>query len=192
MRNSLSVRRLLGFILLVAFVALSAVVINYFINSSSQVGKPALRPVDADVALKSIHFTESDATAKKWELFAESGAYNKPTDTSSLTIIRFIIERNGTGGPVTVTARRGEYAHASKNVRLEGDVQSRTKEGTTFSTASLVYYAARRVIHGTERVILADNALKVEGTGFELNLDSQETRIYRDITATINPGKKRQ
>jgi len=190
MRSSLIVRRLLGVILLVAVALLAVVVVRYFVNGSRRESRPAANSAAVDVALKNIHFTESDASAKKWELFAGSGEYDKSTDRTSLKDIRFVIERDGRGGPLTVTARHGKYVHASKNVDLQGDVLARTEDGTSFASPSVMYDAAGRVLSGKERVRLADAALIVEGTGFDLDVDSRETRVHSNVTATIYPGKR--
>lgn len=190
MFSSLFARRLLGFIILVAVAALVVVVVRYFVSGERRESRPAVRSLAVDVALKKIHFTESDAATRKWELFAVSGEYDKSADKTSLQDIRFVIEREGKGGPVTVTARQGEYVHTSKNVSLHGDVVARTEDGTSFSTPRVSYSAASRVLSSKERVKLADAALVVEGTGFDLAVDSREAWVHSNVTATIYPGKR--
>lgn len=192
MFSSLFVRRLLGVLILVAVAALVIVVVRYFVSNERREGRPAARSLAVDVALKKIHFTESDASTRKWELFATSGQYDKTADRTSLQDIRFVLERSGRGGPVTITAKQGEYAHASKNVSLHGDVRARTEDGTSVTTPMVSYNAATRVLSGKERVRLVDAALSVEGSGFDLAVDSRETWIHHDVTATIYPGKRKR
>jgi len=192
MRSSLFFRRLLGGILLVAAALLTVVVARYFASSTRRESRPAAGSAAVDVALKNIHFTENDASAKKWELFAGSGEYDKASDRTSLKDIRFVIERTGRGGPLTVTARHGKYLHASKNVELQGDVLARTEDGASFATPSVMYDSTGRVLGGRERVRLADAALTVDGTGFDLDIDSRETRVHSNVTATIYPGKRKR
>lgn len=192
MSSSLFFRRLLGSILLVAVAALAVVVVIYFIHSSRRNGTPGERSPAVELALKNIHFTENAASARKYELFAASGEYDKATDKTYLTDIRFVVERDDEGGPVTVTSRHGEYVHASKNVNLQGAVFARTADGTTFETPKVMYSASRRVLSGTERVKLVDAALTVEGIGFDLNVDSRETWVHSAVTATIYPGKRKR
>jgi LPS export ABC transporter protein LptC len=179
-------------ILLVAVTALAVVVVRYFVSSSHRESRPAIRPLAVDVALKSIHFTEDDGTTRKWELFAVNGEYDKAADRTSLKDIRFVVERSGKAGPITVTARHGEYAHASKNVNLQGDVLARTEDGTSITTPKILYNSSSRVLSGKERIRLADAALVVEGTGFDLDIDSRVTRVHSNVTATIYPGKRKR
>lgn len=190
MPNPQFFRRLLGVILLVAGALLVFVVARYFINSSDRGRKPAERVNAVDVALKRIHFTESDASARKWQLFADSGEYDKATDKTSLKDMRFVIERDGKGGSVTITARHGEYAHASKNVDLQGDVIARTEEGTYFETPKVAYDSSSRILSSSEPVKLVDAALTVEGTGFDFNIDSRDTTVHSKVTALVYPGKR--
>lgn len=192
MFSSLFVRRLLGVLILVAVAALVIVVVRYFVSNERREGRSAPRALAVDVALKKIHFTESDASARKWELFASSGQYDKNADRTSLQDIRFVLERSGKGGPVTITAQQGEYAHASKNVTMRGDVLAQTEDGTSVTTPRVSYNAANRVLSGKERVKLVDAALSVEGNGFDLAVDRRETWIHHDVTATIYPGKRKR
>jgi LPS export ABC transporter protein LptC len=192
MPNSLFFRRLLGFILIAAVTLLTVVVVRYFSNSPLRENRPTVHSNAVDVSLQSIHFIETDASARKWQLFAASGEYDKVSDKSSLKDIRFVIERDGKGGPVTLTARHGEYSHASKNVNLQGNVLARTEEGTSLETPEVMYSSRSRILSGKERVKIDDAALTVEGTGFDFDIDSRNARIHNDVTATIYPGKRKK
>jgi LPS export ABC transporter protein LptC len=192
MSSPLFFRRLLGYILLIAVAVLAAVIIRYFLNISHGENRLVNRSDAVDVALKNIHFTESDASARKWQLFASSGEYDRVADRTSLKDIRFVIERAGRGGPVTVTARHGEYAHASKNVNLHDNVRAVTADGTRFETSKIMYCYSSRVISSQERVKLVDDALTVEGTGFDLDIDNREINVHNKVDATVYPGKRKR
>ena len=190
MRSSTLARRLLGLTILVAIAALTIVIVRYFVTSHFKNSSLENKSAAVDVALKSIHFTESDSTGKKWELFATNGAYDKEKDRSSLEEIRFIVEKKQSNGPVTLTARHGEYAHASKNVLLKGDVKAVTAGGATFTTTVISYDSAKRTMSTAERVKLSDAALSVEGDGFDYNLDTGIATMHSRVTAVITPGKR--
>lgn len=192
MRSSILARRLLGLTIVVAIAALTLVIVRYFIASQLKSSRPANNTAAVDVALKSIHFTESDASGKKWELFAANGAYDKANERSSLEDIRFIVEKKLSSGPVTLTARHGEYAHASKNVLLKGDVKAVTTDGTTFTTTAINYDSAKRTMSTNEKVRLSDAALSVEGDGFNFNLDTGIATMQSRVTAVITPGKRKK
>jgi LPS export ABC transporter protein LptC len=186
-----NVRRLLGLILLVAVVVLAAVIVRYFILNSLREKRQALRTAAVEVALKKIHYTEDTESARKWELFAETGEYDKATDKTILNDVRFIVQNAVKGGTVTVTARHGEYAHASKNVILREDVLAVAADGSSFSTPEVLYQANSRVLSGKSHVLLKDGALTVEGIGFDMDLNKGEARVHSNVTATINPAKRK-
>lgn len=190
MRSSTLARRLLGLTIVVAIAALTIVIVRYFIASHFKSSRAENKSAAVDVALKSIHFTESDSTGKKWELFAANGAYDKANDRSSLEEIRFIVEKKLSSGPVTLTSRHGEYAHASKNVLLKGNVKAVTADGATFTTTIISYDSAKRIMSTKERVKLSDATLSVEGEGFDYNLDTGIATMHSRVTAVITPGKR--
>jgi LPS export ABC transporter protein LptC len=144
-----------------------------------------------DLALKEIRFTDSSQGKLRWELFAESGAYDKPADTSFLDKVRFIVHDAHPFGPLTVIARRGEYPHVTRDVRLSGGVTAEGEKGFSFATETVSYSAGRRQFTAPDRVRLTDGALSVEGVGMDLSVARQEARIHSQVVATIDPGKRK-
>lgn len=188
MINSRFVRRLLGLFVLLATVALLVVVFRYFNRDGQQNKQKSSSSAPVDLALKSLHFTESDAGQKVWELFAASGDYNKGKDLSVLKDLRFTLFKSGIG-PVTVTARRGEYQHAARRVTLAGDVNAMGEGGVSFATQRVTYDTARRAFSTAAQVRLVDGRMTVEGVGMDLDVAGQQARIKSRVSATIYPGK---
>jgi LPS export ABC transporter protein LptC len=110
MPKSLSFRRILGFVILLAALTTSAVIINYFVNTAKQETKNLSKSISTDITMKTIHLTENQQNIKKWELFAQSGIHDKNKQKTNLEEVRFIVERRNSS-PVTVTARHGQYEH---------------------------------------------------------------------------------
>lgn len=189
MANSLYVRRLLGLFVLLGALALGVVVFNYFSRNAQQRQQIPNPAASVDLALKSLHFTESSADRTKWELYAASGEYSKSADLSLLKDLRFILFRAGNEGRVTVTAKQGEYAHATKNVTLAGNVQAKGTDGVSFETPRISYDSARRIFRTDERVKMTSDRMSVEGVGMEFKLDGQTALIQSRVEATIYPGK---
>jgi lipopolysaccharide export system protein LptC len=188
MSNPLLFRRLLGGILIVALIVVVAVTVRFFIESSRK-EKPASFQFGADIGLKAIHFTENEAGRKKWELFAESGEYDKASEKSTLSGIRFIVESDRKG-PVTVTARQGEYFHSTRYLILKGGIVARTKDGASFETPGLTYNSKTRIFNTKEHVSFADKGLKVEGVGMDFTVDGFEAKIHSRVSATLDPGMR--
>lgn len=190
MLNSNYFRRILGIVIIVAAIATFAVIIRYFIDNARKDDKNLSKSVSTDISMKTIHFTESHQNQNKWELFAESGIYDKPADKTSLEDIRFIVERDPKNGPVTVTARHGEYLHKAKAVQLNGNVRATTRDGMTFETEQISYDSTAQTFTTTRRIRLIDAALSVDGVGMELSVDKQRATVKGNVEATVYPGKR--
>lgn len=188
MFNSLFVRRLLGLFVLLGAIALLVVVFRFFSRNGQHKKQVTTPAASVDLALKSLHFTESDSGQKLWELFAASGDYDRTIDLSTLKDLRFILFKSGIG-PVTVTARRGEYLHTARKVTLIDDVVAKGENGITFDTPRITYDTERRMFTTAAPVRLVDGRLSVEGVGMDLDVESQKTHIQRQVSATIYPGK---
>lgn len=189
MPKLLNFRRILGFIILFAAVVTIAVIIHYFIDNARKDKKSLSGAISTEISMKTIHFTESFQNRKKWELFARSGMYDKPNDKTSLEDVRFIVERD-VNGPVTVTARRGEYLHTPKRVQLKGNVLAKTSDGVAFETAMISYDSIKQIFTTAEKVRLTDAALTVEGVGMDLSVDRQQAIIKSSVEATVYPGRR--
>lgn len=192
MLNFTHIRRILGFIILVIAAATLAMIIHYFIDNSGKGGKPLSRPLSADITMQTIHFSESLQNKKKWELFAQSGIHDKSNEKTSLEDIRFIVERDTKNGPVTVTAKHGNYLHKLKIINLSGNVIVRTDDGMTFETTQISYDSEKQAFSSKNRIKLTDSALTVEGVGMDLLVGKQQSIVRDQVEATVYPGKRKK
>ena len=190
MRKSLYLKRILGFSVLLAAIATTAVVIRYFTENTRKDKLPLSNSQSTDISMKTIYFTESRENTKEWELYARSGIHDKAKEVTSLEDIRFIVERDGNNDPVTVTAKHGEYLHTPKTVHLEGNVLAKTKNGMTFETSQINYDSEKKRFTTKEKIRLTDAALTVEGTGMDLSVNSQQAIVKSQVEATVYPGKR--
>jgi LPS export ABC transporter protein LptC len=190
MPKSLYFRRILGFVILVAAFATIAVIIRYFIDNARKDNKNLSRSLSTDISMKTIHLTESHKNQKKWELFARSGIYDKPKEKTSLEDVRFTVERDLKNGPVTLTAKHGEYLHTPKTVHLEGNVLAKTENGMTFETSAISYDSVKETFMTKEKVRLTDAALTVEGIGMDLSIKREQAVVKNHVEATVYPAKR--
>jgi LPS export ABC transporter protein LptC len=191
MTNRLTIRRVLALFIGLSTLVLMVVGTRHLTKGARpEKALPSL-PGGVDLALTTLHFTESEAGQMRWELAAASGHYNRSGDSSVLKDLRLNVYRTPALGPITVSARDGVYQHGSKNIQLAGDVRASSAKGLSFSTERLEYEAADRRFHTSEKVLLQDGALRVEGEGMELFVDKQVARVGSRVSATIDPGMRR-
>jgi len=185
-------RRILGFVIILATLATIGVISRYFIDNAKKDNHNLSKTASTDIAMKTIHYTENQQNRKSWELFAQSGIYDKPNEKTSLEDIRFIVEQDSNKGPVTVTAKNGVYLHTAKTVHLRGNVLARTENGMTFETTQIDYDSAKKRFTTKEKIKLTDAALTVEGVGMDLSVDRQQAIVKSKVDATVYPGKRLQ
>jgi LPS export ABC transporter protein LptC len=189
MSKTLHLRRLLALFIILSAATLGVTVFRYFSNTAHKENRRPTLQSSVDLALKTIHFTESSGEGIKWELFAAKGEYDKSAELSTLQDIRFVIKQVERYGNIVVTAREGQFAHASKKVTLAGDVLAKNDNGATFETSRITYDSGRQFFKTVEKVRMIDGGLTVEGKGMEMSLENKEARIMSRVTATILPGK---
>lgn len=182
------IRRFLAFAIILAAVSM-AVTITLKVQRSKVPAETLRRlPVNVDVALQKIHYTETKDGVKKWDLLADQAVLDKKGETVHLTGVRLIVAAGGKTGDIVLTADRADYDSRSKDVRLAGNVEAKSASGMRFSTESAMYEAGRSMINSTDRVKFSDGRLDLDGVGMELATSTRNVKIMKDVTASVRTG----
>ncbi len=189
MLRILHLRRLLALFIILSAVVLLIMVFRYFSGTSFMTNRRSALQSSVDLTLKTIHLTESSGKEIKWELFAANGEYDKSAEISTLNNIRFVIMQTGQYGNIVVTAKNGQFAHASKIVTLSNNVHAKSAKGTSFETSRIIYDSGKRLFKTLDQVRMTDGSLTVEGRGMEMSLEKGEAIIMSQVMATIRPAK---
>jgi LPS export ABC transporter protein LptC len=191
MINPVKIRQILALVIITATLALAgAIALKAYRGMRSGPILPSL-PKNIDVSLQKIHYTETKGGAKKWDLVADKGEYDKVKDMILLTGLRLDVAVAGKTGEIVLTADRGGYHTRSKDVDLIGNVVAKSASGLEFTTGQAAYAAARSLIHTTDRVKFTDGSLTVEGRGMEFLVEAKKIKIMRDVTAVFIPGAEK-
>ena len=123
MDNLNKIRRFLAIAAALAAIFVIATIVFRMQQESSP--KLAIRklPVQVDVSLQKVHFTEVRQGVKRWDLTAERAEYNKETDTTSLSGVELLIAGGDKVGELRVMADRADYRNSTKDVTLSGNVK---------------------------------------------------------------------
>lgn len=181
------IRRFLAIAAALASVFVIATIVFRMQQESSP--KLAIRklPVQVDVSLQKVHFTEVRQGVKRWDLTAERAEYNKETDTTSLSGVRLVIAGGEQVGELRVMADRADYRNSTKDVTLSGNVQGEGSKGLSFSTSRMTYVAARSRLETAERVRFSDAELELEGVGMQFQTQTRNVRLLKDVSAVYRP-----
>ncbi|HBG08330.1 MAG: LPS export ABC transporter periplasmic protein LptC [Geobacteraceae bacterium GWC2_58_44] len=144
-------------------------------------------PVQVDISLQKVHYTEVKQGVKQWDLSADRAEYNKKTDTTSLTGVRLAIAGGAGTGDLLVTAERAEYHNGRRDVVLAGNVHGQSSKGIEFSTSRVTYVAARSQLETAEPVRFVDAGLELEGVGMEFHTQTRRFKLMKDVSAVYRP-----
>ena len=148
-------------------------------------------PVQVDVSLKRVHYTETRQGVKRWDLSARRADYNRDRDVTSLTDVTLVVAGPPSLGELTVSADRADYQNATQNVTLLGNVRGVSAKGLRFFAPQVRYLAGRSRLETAERVRFQDGGLELEGVGMEFNTQTQQLKLLKDVNAVYRPQGKR-
>ena len=142
-------------------------------------------PRNIDVALQNARFTEMRDGVTVWELVADRAEYDKTGAVAYLSDIHMVYAKSRTNGSITVTASKGEYSAASRNIHLRGKVHAVTESGMVFDTESLDYLAEKSLFRTAERVKFHHQRLILAATGMELDAKTETSHFLSSVDAVV-------
>ena len=178
--------------LLVTLTCVGIVILIAFKGSRTALPEPVSKqlPQNIDVALNNARFTEMRKGVTVWELVAARAEYDKSGDTAFLSDVHMVFAKSGSNGTITVTASKGEYANATRNVRLRGKVHVVTESGMVFDTESLDYLAGQSLFRTSDRVVFHNDRLSLAALGMELDVKTEKSHFFKSIDAVIEGLKQ--
>lgn len=148
-------------------------------------------PLQVDVSLQKVHYTETKRGVKRWDLSADRAEFNKQANTTSLTGVRLVVAGGAATGELLVTADRADYDNKTRDVVLQGNVHGQSSSGVEFSTSRVTYVAVRSQLETNEPVRAKDKGLQLEGVGMEFQTQTRKLKLMRDVSAVYRPQEAR-
>jgi LPS export ABC transporter protein LptC len=166
-------------------------VVGTIVFRMHQGGTPAPKvpklPLQVDVSLQRVHYTETKGGVKRWDLSAERAEYDKAKDSTTLSKVRLVLTGGAATGELQVTADRADYRNGTRDVQLVGNVHGSSGSGIEFSTSRLKYVAARAQLETAEPVHFKDGGLQLEGVGMEFQTQTRRLKLMKDVSAVYLP-----
>lgn len=159
---------------------------------------PEVTPVgkEADQSMKEMHMIETQEGRKEWELWADK-AESMKNEVLIMANVKTIFFSDK-GVTFTVTGKKGTVQTKSKDMRVEGDVITRSSNGYTFRTEVMVYNSAKRTLNSTHPVEMLGpsdsrgQSLKLDGVGMNADMNKSSMDILSDVKAEkgLEDGRK--
>ena len=144
-------------------------------------------PVQVDVSLQKVHYTDTKQGVKRWDLSADRAEFNRETNATNLIGVRLVVPAAGATGELQVTADRAVYHNGTRDVLMDGNVKGKSGKGMQFTTSRVAYVAARSQLETDALVRFSDAGLQLEGVGMVFHTQTRRLRLMRDVSAVYRP-----
>lgn len=152
---------------------------------------------EIDQSMGGMHMIETQEGQKEWELWSDKATGMKGKEVFELTKVKTIFFSES-GVTFTVTGNRGHVQAKSKDMRIEGDVVTRSSNGYVFRTESMEYLSTSRQLTAGNAVEMIGprdaqgHSLRLTGMGMRATLTNSTMEILNDVKAQkgIEGGRK--
>ena len=185
MRRNITLRFLIGVIILGSLGLVGVLVWQSLISPSMEKTPPAKPDASADLKLDRVHYTETREGVKEWELEATSAVYRKEGDTVILEKIRATFygkhqER------YHLIGEKGKFNTQTKVIEVYDGVRIESSNGYYMRTRSLKYQADQKELYTPDPVEMEGPSIRVEGTGMVVELNHERVKILKGVTTTLS------
>jgi LPS export ABC transporter protein LptC len=185
MRRSISLRLLIGVIILGSLGLVGVLVWQTLIPPSTEKAPPAKPDASADLKLDRVLYTETREGVKEWELEATSAVYRKEGDTVMLEKIRATFYGKNQES-YHLIGEKGKFNTQTKVIEVYDGVRIDSSNGYHMRTRSLKYQADQKELHTSDPVEMEGPSMRVEGTGMVVELNHERVKILREVTTTLS------
>jgi LPS export ABC transporter protein LptC len=126
----------------------------------------ALKQDGVDQSLQGMHMIETQEGGKEWELWSDKADRLRDKELLKLDQVKAIFFSKS-GMTFTVTGKTGTVEVKSKNMRVEGDVVTKSSNGYAFKTQSVDYSSENKSL-STDLPVEMIGPKEVKGTGLKL------------------------
>ena len=136
-----------------------------------------------DIQVKDVFYTEIGDSDAKWEIRADSAAYQKKVNLAVFD--KVAVKLVTKDGQVIMTGDRGELETNKKDIRIYGNVDIMTDRGDHLWMERLNYSHAQRAIFTDAVVTMENPKMRISGKGMTLSLANRELRLLSNIKASV-------
>jgi LPS export ABC transporter protein LptC len=185
MRRSITLRSLVGVIVLGSLGLVGVLVWQTMTPSSMEKAPPAQPDASADLKLDRVHYTETREGVKEWELEATSAVYRKEGDTVILERIRATFYGKNQES-YHLVGEKGKFNTQTKVIEVYDGVRIDSSNGYHMQTRSLKYQADQKELRTSDPVEMEGPSIRVEGIGMVVELNHERVKILQGVTTTLS------
>jgi LPS export ABC transporter protein LptC len=143
---------------------------------------------NVDQSIQGMHMIEAQQGGKEWELWSEKADRLKEKELLKLSKVKIIFFAKS-GVTFNVTGEKGTVEVKTKNLRIEGDVVTKSSNGYTFTTEYLDYDSEKKSLKTESAVEMLGPAdkrgpgLKLSGRGMVAQMQEGSMEILNSVHA---------
>lgn len=103
-----------------------------------------------------------------WECYADTMTVNQDTQVITMENIKGTFYRED-GSSITLTAPKGTYDQAKKNMEFEENIHAESTDGMTFDTGKITW-------DGQQELLTCENNVKITKPGMQATADKAESK----------------
>lgn len=180
----MSLRNLLALLILLSVAALA---MTLFLNLPGKEVEELLDalPKEIDLALKKVHYTQTEGDQRRWTLDADSAAYQREAGLVNLKNISMTFFTVGPYAEVMMTANEGLLDQNRGQIEAWGDVTITTDRDEHIYTERLHYDEESRLVSSDDLVHMISPRLELNGKGLRLEIDAGRMSLLENVQARL-------
>jgi len=148
-------------------------------------------PLEAEMKLTDMEFTEMQEGKRFWTLCATEAKYFQDQQKTLLQAVRltFYLEKNGE--EIHVTSREGILYAGTKDIELRGDVHAMLPREYVMTTETAHYINSTRTVESTDPIHISGPGLELDGIGWKYKITDHLANVGGKIRASLVLGNLR-
>jgi len=184
MAKRFSARSVLGGLILLLALLLAVYTAGRLLDGPVEQVVDLARP-EADLAMQTIHYTETRNGERVWSLQADSAAHDLESGQARVEAIHMTVydRRNG---DIRIDAQRGELDLQQRRVRLRGEVVVTTASGQVLHADDLLFSDLKRTVTTDGPVTVDGPGYSVSGVGLVYEIDTRRLQLRSQVDAQFS------
>lgn len=146
-------------------------------------------PSNADLQIKEVQLNEEESGGVRWRLRAEQASVFEAEGRTSLRQIA--VDVNEPHRSWTIVGEEGDLFQQTKDVELRRNVVVTSSDGLRLETSVLYWGGEQKRIWTDAPITLSREGSIVQGTGLDVRMGSETTRVSGRVHARFDNGRPR-
>jgi LPS export ABC transporter protein LptC len=145
-------------------------------------------PVEAEMKLTDMEFTEMQEGKRFWTLCASQAKYFQDQQKTLLETVRLTFYVDKTGEEIHITSREGILHAGTKDIELRGDIRAELPRQYVVTTDTAYYTHSGRTVQSDDPVHISGPGLELDGRGWNYKIAEHVAEVGGQIKASLVVG----